>query len=112
MLTSLDLLIIVFIALSAAALLGTLLLFVLKKPIAKRIFLYFLTAVTLLACVFNGLVAVSAYLPGKLALGVLLGAVAVAGVVLHHVGKKKYAPLTAQIMVAASTVLSILLAAN
>ena len=104
MFTSLDLLILVFIGMSAVSLLAVCLIFLLKNKTARKIILCLLAVQGMLISVLNALMTPFTY-PGELALGWGLGALSVAALLLELCGKSEKKSLIARLMVTTSVVL-------
>ncbi|MBE6631637.1 MAG: hypothetical protein E7623_02925 [Ruminococcaceae bacterium] len=107
MLNSLDLLIIVFMGLTAASVLSSILMFVLKNRTAQRICLYLSAALGLFAA-YGGIMIGFPYFMGQFFAAVIFGLASVAAVVLERLsrGDEKLF-LIARIAAAASLVLGI-----
>lgn len=104
MMNSLDLLVIVFMAMSAASLLAVCLMFLVKNPTVKKVCFYLLGVQGMLVSWMNARMLPVGY-EGKMMFGWVLGAAAVAALLLQVCGKnEKYARL-ARILVAVSVVL-------
>ena len=104
MLDSLDLLVIVFLVLGVVSLLALALLWLVKKPIVRRICLFALAAVSLYLAAANLYIG-GVFFPGQTAIGLLCGAAAIAAVVLDFTGKSpKTAVLSRSLMSAAAVV--------
>ena len=87
MLTSLDLLIIVFMALAAAALLSLCLMFLLRNKTARKV-LFFISSVLGLYLSWVGFrIGIGGFFPIQIAIGVLTALMCVGAFVLERVGK-------------------------
>lgn len=107
MMNSLDLLIIVFMILTAVTLLAVCVMFLAKHPAVKKLSFYFLTLEGMGAAVLNSLMTPFDY-SGKLALGWGLGGLSVAALLMALLSKNekltKAAPILAVISVVAGVV--------
>lgn len=107
MLTSLDLLVIVFMATSALSLLALCLMFLLRHGIVKKISFYFLTLQGMLLAWMNAMMLPVGY-ESKIALGWGLGAVSVAALLLEICGKSEKKSMIARILAAVSVIAGVL----
>ena len=105
MLNSLDLLIILFLVVAVIALLSLCLLWLVKKPLVRRIALIGLSAVGLYLAAMGTYIGAVAGFPVQLIAGIVLGAAAIAAVVLELRSKGAKAPLIARSLVSLSVVL-------
>lgn len=105
MLNSLDLLIIVFLALAVIALLALCLLWLVKKPPVRRICLMALAGVGLYLAAMGAYIGAVAGFPVQLIAAIALGAAAIAAVVLELRGKTNKTALIARSLMSASVVL-------
>ena len=104
MLDSLDWLVIVFMATSAAALLGLCLMFLMKNETVKKISLYGLAAIGVIVSWMNAQMTPISYMEETI-LGWGLGALSIAGVLLTIFGKSEKKMKIARILIAASVIL-------
>lgn len=104
MMNSLDLLVIVFMAVSAASLLAVCLMFLVKNPTVKKVCFYFLGIQGMLVSWMNAMMLPVGY-EGQLMFGWVLGAAAVAALLLQVCGKNEKYAKPAQVLVAVSVVL-------
>ena len=105
MMNPLDLLVIVFMAVSAASLLDVCLMFLMKRPAIQNACFYFLGLQGMLVSWMNAKMTPPIGYEGELLLGWGLGAVAIAGLLLHVCGKGEKSRKIARILVALSVVL-------
>lgn len=103
MLTALDGLVLVFMALSAASLLAVCLMFLMKHKIVKKVAFYFLALLGMLVACLNALMTPGTY-PGELALGWTLGGLSVAALLLELCSKSDKKEKIARILVAVSVI--------
>ncbi len=107
MMTNLDLLVLVFMGLTAAGLLAICLMFLIRKSVVKKICFYLLAVEGMgLACM-NALMTPSSF-PGELAFGWLLGILSVAALLLELCGKSEKRFMIARILVTVSVVAGML----
>jgi hypothetical protein len=104
MLNSLDLLVIVFLALCGAGLLALCLLFLSKKPIVRRICLFILAALSLYLTYGGIYIGITGF-PVQVAVAAIAGIAAVASVVLELAGKSDKSGKWAHILSVAGLVL-------
>ena len=104
MMNPLDMLVIVFMVMSAASLLAVCLLFLMKKEWMKKICFYFLTLQGMLVSWMNAMMTPASF-PGELALGWGLGAVSVAALLMELCSKSEKTTRIARILAAVSVVL-------
>lgn len=88
MLTSLDLLVIVFIVLAALTLLSLCLMFLLKNTVARRVFFYVLSVIGIYVSWIGFRIGYGGYFPIQMAVGVLTAASFVGAFVLERVFRK------------------------
>ena len=105
MMNPLDLLVIVFMATSAASLLGVCLMFLSKRPAIKNVCLYFLGLQGMLVSWMNAKMTPPIGYEGELILGWGLGAMAIAALLLQVCGKSEKHRKLARILAAVSVVL-------
>lgn len=110
MLNSLDLLVILFLVAAVLTVLAIVLLFAVKKPLVRRICTVFLSAVTLYFAAMGAYIGRFVFV-GQTVLALVLGAAAIAAVVLELKGKTEKTALISRLAVSAGVVLSILNAA-
>lgn len=106
MLNSLDLLVIVFLAVCGAGLLAACLLFLSKKPLFRRICLFVLAGLSLFLAYGGAYIGLSGF-PFQFAVAVIAGLAAVASVVLELAGKSEASSKWARILSAAGLVLGL-----
>lgn len=108
MLTFLDLLVIVFMALAAASLLAVCLMFFVRNMKVKKVCFYFVVALSIYACSISIRMFWPLF-PIQLALGIGLGAMSVAAFILERLSKGDVKKFTiARIMAAVALVLGII----
>lgn len=107
MLNSLDLLIIVFLALSVVSLLALVLLWLVKKPIVRRICLFTLAALSLYLAVMGIYIGRFVFIGQTLA-GIAAVALAIAAIAVEFVGKGEKAPLLSRSLMSGAVVLGFL----
>lgn len=88
MLNSLDLLVIVFMAMAALSLLSVLLMFLIKNKIVRSISLYVAAAMGIYSAVV-GIVFFGPYFLAQAVIAILVGAASIAAVVLNVLGLKR-----------------------
>ena len=104
MMNSLDVLVIVFMVMTAVSLLSVCLMFLMKHPTVKKVCFYFLGMQGMLVSWLNAMMTPVGY-EGKMMFGWILGAGSVAALLLQVCGKnEKYSKL-ARVLVALSVVL-------
>ena len=106
MLDSLDLLVIVFLVLGVVSLLALALLWLVKKPIVRRICLFALAAVSLYLAAMGAYIGRFVFV-GQTVAAIVLGLAAIAAVVLELKGKSEKTALAARCLASASVVLGI-----
>ena len=104
MLNSLDLLIIVFLAIAVIGLLSLALLFLSKKPIVRRISTFVLAGLSLFLAYGGIYIGITGF-PFQVAVAVIAGIAAIVSVVLELAGKSKKSDIFARIFSAAGLVL-------
>ena len=107
MLNSLDLLIIVFMAMTAISLLAICLMFLVKHPTVKKVSFYFLAIFGMLVAVLNHLMTPFTF-PGELAIGWGLGGLSVAALLMTLLSKNEKLRKIAPILVVVSVVFGML----
>ena len=107
MMNSLDLLIIVFMAMTVVSLLAICLMFLVKHPTVKKIAFYFLALFGMAVAVLNHLMTPFTF-PGELAIGWGLGGLSVAALLMSLLGKSEKVTKAAPILVAVSVVAGML----
>lgn len=103
MMNSLDLLIIVFMAMSAVSLLAICLMFLVKHPVVKKVSFYFLALQGMLVAWLNAMMTPFTF-PGELAIGWGLGALSVAALLMVLLGKNEKLTKIARVLVTVSVV--------
>lgn len=110
MLNSLDLLVILFLVAAVVTVLAICLLFLVKKPLVRRICLFFLAAVALYFAAMGAYIGRFVFV-GQTVIALVLGAAAITAVVLELKGKSEKTALISRLAVSASVVLAVLNAA-
>lgn len=87
MFTFLDLLIVVFMVLTAVGLLGICLMFLVRNQRVRKISFYLVAAMGLYASTIGVRIAVTGYFMGQLWIGILLGILSIAAFVLERMSK-------------------------
>ena len=106
---SLDLLIILFLVLATFSLLALCLMWLVKKPLVRRICLVALSSTGLYLAAMGAYIGRFVFMGQTLA-AIVLGAAAIAAVVLELVGKNEKTGLLARLLATASAVLGIFVA--
>lgn len=106
MLTSLDLLIILFLVLGVLSLLSLVLLWAAKKPLVRRICLFVLAAAGLYLAAMGAYIGRFVFV-GQTVAAIVLGLAAIAAVVLELKGKGNKAAIAARCLASVSVVLGI-----
>lgn len=106
---SLDLLIILFLVLATFSLLALCLMWLVKKPLVRRICLVALASTGLYLAAMGAYIGRFVFMGQTLA-AIVLGAAAIAAVVLELVGKNEKTGLLARLLATASAVLGIFVA--
>lgn len=88
MLTSLDLLVIAFMAITALSLLAALLMFLIRNKTVRRVSLYIVSALALYLAAMGFYIALYGFV-GQALIALLAGAAAIGAVVLDIIGAKK-----------------------
>ncbi len=107
MMNSLDLLVIVFMAMSAVSLLAVCLMFLMKNETVKKACFWLLTLQGLLVSWLNAMMTPLGF-PGELAFGWIFGGMSVAALLLALLGKGEKHIRLARILAAASVVLGMI----
>ncbi len=108
MITFLDLLVVVFMALAAASLLAVCLMFLVRNIKVKKVCFYIVVALGLYACTISFRI-FWPFFPMQLALGIVLGAMSIAALVIERLSKGDKKKFTiARIMAAVSLVVGII----
>ena len=107
MMNSLDLLIIVFMAMTAISLLAICLMFLVKHPTVKKVSFFFLAIFGMLVAVLNHLMTPFTF-PGELAIGWGLGGLSVAALLMTLLSKNEKLHKIAPILVVVSVVFGML----
>ena len=107
MLNSLDLLVILFLVSAVATLLALCLLWLVKKPLVRRICLVFLTAAALYFAAMGAYIGRFVFL-GQTLIAFALGAAAIAAVVLEWRGKSPKTALISRSLASAAVVLGMI----
>lgn len=107
MFTSLDWLVLVFIATTVASLLAICLMFFLKNPTAKKVAFYFLTAQGMLAAWMNAMSTPYSYL-SEIIIGWGFGILSIVALLLVLLGKSEFKFKIAQILVTVSVIAGLL----
>lgn len=103
MMTNLDLLVIVFMAMTAVTLLAIVLMFLVKHPVVKKVSFWFLALQGMLLAVLNHLMTPLEF-TGELALGWGLGGLSVAALLMSLLSKNEKTHKIARILVAVAAV--------
>jgi len=100
---ALDLLVLVFMGLSAVSLLAVCLMFLMKKVAVKKVCFYFLALEGMALSVLNALMTPASF-PGELAIGWGLGSLSIAALLFELCGKGEKKSMIARILVAVAVV--------
>lgn len=87
MLTSLDLLVIVFMALAATTLLSLCLMFLIRNRTARRVFFYITSVLGLYVSWVGFRIGIGGWFTGQMAVGILTALMCIGAFVLERVGK-------------------------